>query len=124
MEKRPTFYTLEEAFTFYNRKYWNNKLPKSCVIRLKRSLISDGEKLDGCHIELWKRTKDKPNGEFLRHEIWILYALTNYPFSALITLLHEMTHLHLKLQGYMGHGKRFKAERKRLFLLGAYDDLL
>jgi hypothetical protein len=38
-----------------------------------------------------------------------------------IVLLHEMVHVH---RPRLGHGKRFKAELRRLVALGAYDKLL
>jgi len=44
-----------------------------------------------------------------------------------MVLLHEMTHQILFARGVRGagdHGQNFRAERKRLMLAGAYDNLL
>jgi predicted metal-dependent hydrolase len=54
-------------------------------------------------------------------EIHLDPSLALYPRFMRIMLMHEMIHLH---KPKLGHGKKFKAEVKRLFDLGAYSYVL
>lgn len=95
--------SLKRAFNLYNRKYFNNELPVDTSV-------------------IWCPLH-KENGTCTPSlkEIRICTTLMSSPKLMRIILLHEMIHLK---SPRLTHGKGFKAEKDRLYTLGAYDDLL
>lgn len=96
---------LRRYYNHYNRKYFNSELPTDTIL-----LWSPCDDANGITdwIDDAARIRIDPS-------IQAAYKLVR------ITLLHEMVHVY---KPRLGHGKKFKAEIRRLVALGAYDDLL
>lgn len=50
--------------------------------------------------------------------------LRMFPWACNLVLLHEMIHMFCHLRGWhdhLGHGRSFRAEKRRLKILGAFD---
>ncbi len=105
---------LERLYQHYNRKWFNEKLPDNCV------LIWDRKR---CEREKWYGEADKT----MNHPvIRIAYSIRNRPTQIRCTLLHEMVHIKLWVQGVgMGremdwHGPEFDSEMLKLARQGAF----
>ena len=104
---------LKHWFAKYNKAYWDGKLPEHTVIYW--------EPPPGAHAT----TCPVYEVDFGQFVIKLDPAMRGDSDVWKIRLLHEMSHLalwskHPKHQ----HGKLFKAERERIFSLGAYNNLL
>jgi hypothetical protein len=117
--------SLEEAYKQYNRQYWNNQLPLKFTVKFKKNLRDGKRRMEGLHLRVYE-IMDKGRLKLIGREIHIDNDLRYHYDYALIVLLHEMIHLYLSLKGvgHAGHGKHFRAERKRLILAGAFDELV
>ena len=109
---------LADIYNKFNKLYFEGKLPP-IAIRWK-STKRPGFRVMGNLMSIVKKGSNKRIG----WEIWISPKYRNSVFVNVI-LIHEMIHFHLGIRGLgFTHGKHFKAERKRLFELGAYDEYL
>ena len=80
------------------------------------------------------KNEENEEGTYCRgdNEIIIDYTLARHPDLACIVVLHELAHCSLGvgdteykgIPPFFDHGPRFQAELVRLFLAGAYDQLL
>ena len=106
---------LAKSYTSYNDHYHNNTLPDNITVRF-------GKPLNGSDAH-WDPTA---------REIVVDTALNVHDALALICLHHEMAHVKMHMDGYVGgtvvedshHGMRYQAELNRLYQWGAYDGLL
>ena len=97
-----THTNLRRLFKFYNKKYFANCIPEDTSV-------------------MWA-PMDHNLGEYQRPgEIRIDTTLQGSPKLAHIIMLHEMIHARFPKAT---HGRVFKAERQRLWELGAYEELL
>jgi hypothetical protein len=97
--------TLWSAFRRFNRRYFGNKVKLSGLRYARTKFAGQTTFFDIC----------PPIIEIER-------GLRGHHRMSCIVLLHEM--IHASLPYSIDHGPRFKREVKRLFKLGAYDDLL
>lgn len=120
----------QRLFRHYNRKYFENSLPDILVGTdkllkitkiptkiLENATPSERKLLDGGKYGLacWD-----VGGKFY---IILDKSITIFHRNmARITLIHELAHFKVGL--HLGHGKKFKAEIRRLAALGAFDDLI
>lgn len=115
---------LRFMFLYYNRRFFQNKISKNYIVEFRKDLrckLTDSAKkahrVDGLH--------NDETREILIHE-----NLRYHQDATSVTLLHEMAHAELGLEGYIGHpgdgchGLRFQARIAKLFEQGAYDDIL
>lgn len=93
--------SLKRYFNLFNRKYFDNQVPSDTRV-------------------IW-HPLDTCNGEYQAGTIRIDTTLHASPRLTKITLLHEMIHARYPKAT---HGPVFKAERQRLWDLGAYDKLI
>ena len=106
---------LAKSYTSYNDHYHNNTLPDNITVRF-------GKPLNGSDAH-WDPTA---------REIVVDTTLNVHDALALICLHHEMAHVKMHMDGYVGgtvvedshHGMRYQAELNRLYQWGAYDGLL
>jgi len=96
---------LRRLYNFYNRKFFNSELPADTVLLWSPCDDANGitQWIDG------------------RAHVKIDPAIQAAPKLAHITLIHEMIHVK---NPRCGHGRVFKAERQRLWDLGAFDKLI
>lgn len=104
---------LRGRYDKFNRKYFGNRLPKGkqvLVIWRKPFIAGHGAEL------CFPFEKNQPL--VLVNPILKKIGAENYSIQS---LLHEMCHLHLWVQGksYKGHGWLFQNEMKRVANLGA-----
>ena len=92
---------LKNVFDYYNRKYFNNKLPKDWVIEFRRTHF-----LGYC---------DFDSEEIILNSSWAYRSGTKLWRA---TLLHEMCHL--ACPGTT-HGKEWQQEMLRIAKLGAFN---
>jgi hypothetical protein len=98
---------LIKIFNHLNKKYFDEQLHAD----VKFGIIED----DGETI-VYKN---------LQQVIVIHSDFKYHPDIAAFVLLHEMIHANLNRTNYKGgHGMRFQAEKVRLIMEGAYDELL
>jgi hypothetical protein len=97
---------LNQLFNYYNKKYFNNQLKISGIvfIKLKRGHASTSFFSDAYPI------------------IYMGSHLKKFGRLTCIVLLHEMAHCANKYT--VSHDLEFRKTIKKLFKLGAYDDLL
>lgn len=98
---------LQDIFRFYNRTYWDGKLPATVVVwtGLENSYGETDLLPDGRYIIRLDALKNRENN------------------VARSTLLHEMCHV--KTWGATPpHGLRWQAELHRIMLEGAFDDIV
>jgi hypothetical protein len=122
---------LQQDYNYYNNHFFYNQLSKDIKIIYKSRAAFKTickRKTDGAYVvyRCAKSTRNFKYGAILRKEIWILDKLQYIPVFQSIVLLHEMTHAYLDICGlqHFNHGIHFKNERRRLIMMGAYDDLL
>jgi hypothetical protein len=88
-------------FNFLNRRYYNDEVPHTTSVT-------------------WAPLNGD-NGDYQDGAIRIDTTLQGSPRLVKIIMLHEMIHARYPR---LTHGKKFRAELKRLFDLGAYSKLL
>ncbi len=94
---------LQSVYRYYNRRYFNNRLPKKPTLRWKDMDLMGYQQ--GHEIVLNRRDRN-------RGRVWRF------------TLLHEMVHLgQLHIPSRRAHGREFKKEMMRLAKAGAFDRL-
>jgi len=106
---------LKKVFTSYNELYYNGSLPSNIKVRFGKPSKN--------HDAHW---------DPINREIVINEDLRDHDKVTLICLHHEMAHVKLDTDRYVGgatvedphHGMRFQAEINRLYRMGAYDGLL
>jgi hypothetical protein len=97
-----------------NERFFSDRLPQNMVVRFGNT---DSDDANGYFDE-----EDK--------EIVIDVRLKSVEKFVIIVLLHEMAHVDLGMQGYVGypndggHGMHFHVKLVQLFQAGAYDNLL
>ena len=106
---------LKNWFRAYNRAYFENSLPDPKILRYTELKDAAGV----THYE---------EGGINRvpQEILIHSALRYFPRISQTILLHEMAHVSINCVGgcHVFHGMRWQAEILRLFMAGAYEELL
>lgn len=95
---------LKKTYSSFNRKYFDNKLPKSMVVRFGRLSYQDYGEYD-------------PDGI-----ITISSSISHIAEMIMTTLLHEMAHVAVGPQAE--HGMIWQSKIVELFNQGAYDGLL
>ena len=95
--------TLEQAYRYFNRKYFHNRLPHPSDMLLRWGSIKGMGYQQGDEIVI--NRKDRR-----RDSVWKL------------TLLHEMCHAALP-NAAPDHGKEFQREMLRLAKMGAFHNL-
>ena len=105
---------LKQYYKTYNRKYFGSALPDVVVRFATKEDKIPRRMLGGAS---WRLNKFG-----VAYYYRILVARTVGNVITLQTLLHEM--IHVKIGHRYNHGPRFKKELKRLFNLGAYNNLL
>jgi hypothetical protein len=106
---------LKKSYTVYNAYYHNNTLPDNIVVRFGKPQSGSDAHWD-------------PDVR----EIVVNESLNVHDALILICLHHEMAHVKMHMEGYVGgtvvkdshHGMRYQAELDRLYKSGAYDGLL
>lgn len=93
--------SLRRIFNFFNRKYFNGEVPHTTSVT-------------------WAPLNGD-NGDYQDGAIHIDTTLQGSPRLVKIIMLHEMIHARYPR---LTHGKKFKAEIRRLVEAGAYDSLL
>jgi hypothetical protein len=93
---------LRRAYLQYNRRYFNNELPRDAEI-------------------VWEKMPEVYMGYQDGDKIAISAKYHEYGPLWRLTLLHECCHL--KLPRRVGHGRRFQNEMRRLANEGAFDGL-
>jgi hypothetical protein len=107
------FTPCEWAQNFYdwaNKKYFKYQLPYTCVGFYKEKDMD----YYGCSFTPIK-------AKFVQH-IALNPLFENWCKVIHTTILHEM--VHVKLHGRGGHGHLFQKERRRLILMGAFDEFI
>jgi hypothetical protein len=106
---------LRNAFLRFNRRYWNGELPEHTVLYWE-PLPADKDDASTCPVY------EVDHGQF-KIILDPLYKSCGTHWK--INLLHEMIHLALWVKHPKhAHGKLFKEEQKRIYLMGAYQGLL
>ena len=106
---------LRGSYDIFNDKYYDNKLPEDIKVFYGTPVDSDDAHWDP-----------------VKREIVVNKDLRTHDSLALICLLHEMAHVKMDEECYIGgttlkdphHGMRYQAEIDRLYKVGAYDGLL
>jgi predicted metal-dependent hydrolase len=113
--KKFTNKELQKTFRRFNKDFFQKR------IRIRSRHVRFGNKKQCCNAE---GICSKKNFIYINEE------LKKHPDLSFIILLHEMAHAVLFEDGYVGygfdggHGQRFYAELHRLYLAGAYENLL
>ena len=94
---------LQRRYRFYNREYFENRLPRRMKVRFVKSL------------------REKTMGDVSEDEIRVSRYYCRAENTALFVLLHEMAHL--KVGRRYSHGFKFQAEMARLARVGAFLDI-
>ena len=104
---------LKNWYLKYNRRFWAEQLPENTILYWE-PLSADAA--SACPVY------EVDNGQFLIKLDPYVKGLGKF---WKVNLLHEMVHVSLWIKHPKHqHGKLFKDEIKRIFLLGAYKDLL
>lgn len=106
---------LAKSYNRFNSRYYNNMLPSNVTVRFGTPLTGSDAHWDP-----------------IAREIVVNSTLRSHDTLVLICLHHEMVHIKMHTEGYVGgttvedphHGMRYQAELDRLYKLGAYDGLL
>ena len=120
---------LKYWYSFFNKKYFKNKLPDLYVHFGKLSRFKMGRtkfrvlcKSCDCCLKLREKYKDEIKTDRLPIEISInkqfQKGLGGYEL-AITTLVHEM--IHVSIGGKYYHGPKFRKEKKRLLRAGILD---
>lgn len=104
-ENLESHWSLRRYYLHLNRKWFNGELPLDTIITWEPCVKAYGY------------CEDLGNGRF---HIRIDTALKGLDEFMLITLLHEMCHVKV---WDAKHGRKWKAEMRRLAAAGAFDDL-
>src|SRR5690349_17730059 len=108
---------LGKQYRKLNRKYFAGRLCNNITLGFCRKLQSQNSGKDCFGISyVFKNSTRRP-------AIFILWSLTNYNVSVLMTLLHEMVHL-VTADENGAHGPKFHKEIMRLVKAGAYKNIL
>lgn len=111
----------------YNRKYFAGKLPKDVEFYWGST----------CPYMTRGGSRKFNRGYYGKTSIWAMVGTDEEVYTIALsdklkpylnflaqTVLHEMVHVELHMRGYgsAGHGHRFKARKRRLMRMGAYDE--
>ena len=100
---------LQDVWKYYNRAYWDGKLPANTVVVW--AALGD---------DRFGETEQEPNGRFVIR----LDPVKNHERNvAKTTILHENCHI-VTYGEKPDHGPRWLAELHRIMLEGAFDDLV
>lgn len=100
-------WSLRRFYLFLNRKWFDGELPADTVVTW-----------EPCQTDcVWAECEHRLDG---RYHIRIDPRMKDMKEFMLLLLLHEMCHV--KVWG-ANHGRRWKAEMRRLAARGAFDDL-
>jgi hypothetical protein len=97
-------------YSYFNKTFWDGKMPVPMVLVFDK--IKEG---DDAQMQFMDSGSVR---------IRINRDYRNHPDMAAIALLHEMIHVSMGPDYHGDHGTRFQAEKHRLFMAGAYDQIL
>lgn len=115
---------LQRKYNFYNKKYFDGKLPTSCVVSFSTWQPSDGMAMSHPHGVLAcdpNYCEPDCNSSFIR----IQHHLYEFHDQTCMTLLHEMAHIEAVLGNRLlaTHGPVWQARMLRLAKDGAFNDI-
>lgn len=116
---------LQKLYRQYNRKYFGGQLPKNLKVHYSTELPGWGRTVREGRILRIRDGKTINTISFPYFEILISPKIRQWGLQGIgTTLLHEMAHVDLQLQGKRHqHGKVFIKRMRELVAAGAYDKL-